>query len=382
MRLFLPLAVLAQLALFAASCSSGGNSASLPAQEMPMQAQGTARVPMQAQALLSSAPHFTVTKLPAGFVPSAVMRGGRIPGSFGKNAAIYYQGSIRNLGTYGSESAAAAFVNRWGDAVGGAGPIDGVPGTGRALLFSHGTVQDLGRLPDGDPYNSSAASVISDNGAIYGESSYPGDLGCPQLVKFVPGQKPTALLPSGSFPFQGQGNIEDITPWGEFTVDRCFGDAPYGPLAALGLGTTIDWKFNGRAAAATAINDRGDFAGFIGSGAWDALFQTHWRGFLQISGTRQVLPLLGGYNDMRVTALNNSDEMIGTLDCDAASPCSGPGTAFLFENGTEYDLANLLPGFARGSTFLIPGLANNGSFVIEKFATSGSSYYLVTPSTS
>jgi hypothetical protein len=362
MRLFFRVAALAQFALLAAACS-GGNSPSLPAREPLSQTQ----VNSQAQIREAGAPRFTATQLPAGFVPLAIMRNGRIAGYVGNDAAVYFHGSIRDLGTYPGASARALFVNSSGVAVGFAYGMDS-PGS-RAVLFSHGTVQDLGRLPaaPGQPPNDSdAAEVISDNGAIYGQSSPAEQLGdCPQLAKFVPGQEPTALRPTpapGAFKaFVARGIIQDINATGEFAVYRCFGDAPFGPLAAIGFDIRIHFQFHGRAAAATVINDRGDFAGYVGSGKWDAPFQTYWQVYLQTSSTLKLLPIRGEYQT-DVTGLNDRDEMIAG--------------GFLYEHGTLYDLQDLLPGF--GSIAPVRGLSNDGSFVV--WGSSSGRYYLVTPS--
>lgn len=103
------------LLLVLAGCAGGnGGIAALPASHSPTSNTKASQLAVEASADLK----YVLEPLPSGFVPYAIMRNGRIAGSQGVNAAIYYRGRLASLGTYEGGSSVARFVNDRGDAVG------------------------------------------------------------------------------------------------------------------------------------------------------------------------------------------------------------------------------------------------------------------------
>jgi probable HAF family extracellular repeat protein len=107
---------------------------------------------------------------------------------------------------------------------------------------------------------------------------------------------------------------------------------------------------------AMAVNNAGQIAGFNRVGQ----NQSTARAFVYQNGTYADIGVLPGYTDSAATDINDSGQVIGSLDAAGTNP----GTPFLFSDGTLYDINTLL---APGSDWLrmdsVVSLNNAGQFV-------------------
>lgn len=353
------------LTLVFVSCGGGSHSNTIPA---TVQSQPSIAGDRAYRWL-----HYVAHPLPANFVPSAIMRNGRIPGSFGKEAAIYSHGRIYQLGSFNGASTTALFVNDRGEAVGSALQTGALGPS--ALLFANGSILKLQPQPTGTngPYVYNAATVISDTGAIYGTSDFQADSGFPETVRFSPNH-PAVRLPTESG--QAIGPISDINRYGRFAYQHSFGDAPFSPLAALGNGLSYTFLFGQRGSGATSINDLGHVAGYIDP--VDEPYYTlpgyvpDWKAFVKTGSSLTILPYLQGTTIMEATGLNNGDAAVGSAGCQWYE-LTCPARVFVYTHSRLYDAARLLPTLFSSPVSLLPGLSDDGAFVVMK----GSTYYLV-----
>lgn len=354
------------------SCSGGSNSNTLPVTVQSQAVAVTQHVP--------GALHYVAHRLPATFVPSAIMRNGIIPGSFGKAAAIFQHGRIEQLGSFKGSSTTALFVNDRGEAVGRAFETAGVAD---ALLFANCTILELQPQPTGPdgPYVFNVATAISDTGAIYGNSNLA--TGFYETVQFSPNHAAVRLPNQAVGLTEAVGFIDDINRSGTFAYQHTFGDAPVPPIAAIGKALLDNYPFGQRASGATSINDHGAVAGYIDpvdEPYYDAPDFPNWKAFVKTGGSPTILPYLPGTTIMAATGLNNHGDAVGSTGCQwDGLPLLGepgcPGGAFVYTHGKLYDAAKLLPTLFSSPVSLLAGLSDRGEFVVMK----GSAYYLVSP---
>lgn len=377
MRAFLRIAALCSIPVLASSCGGGG-AGSIPPASTGRSVPDASR---DAQ-FRTGLPKYVAVPLPAGFVPSAIMSDGQIPGRSGQVAAIYRRGSIRTLGTLpGGAYSDAKFVNARGDAVGDSG---GGPGASyeHAVLFSNGQVRDLGHLPDspGQKHDFNVAEVIDARGDIYGYSTFGAVLGGFALVRFSRTQGPVMLSNVGTRP--ATGLIHNINSSGTYSVDEIL-SPPIGPWAAVGRRLSLTFLFGERASNADWVNNNGDIAGYIDP-TDEPINQNLgvWTAFVRTRVATTLLPNLPESTSMQPAGINDRGDVVGTSGCigEIALLCNNAFsdlTTFIYTARNMYDMKNLLPTlFTSAGSSALPGISEDGAFV----AQTSTGYYMVKPS--
>lgn len=352
----LRMVLLMSAAICVSSCAGGGTNGTVP----PLEQSSSATSQSVATASFArNGPHYIAQPLPANFVPSAIMPNGAVPGSFGKDAAVFHDGRIEDLGTFGSEYAVAFSVNRRGEAVGvstmGQG-FDGVDVPGRALLFDNGKVQELSGLPGTD---FSDARAIDDVGNIYGGSGSRSNDGGPrtiQLVRFSVKGTAQAIAPVLFFNDENPDSHMTINDRGTFTVTRAGDGTPEFPNRAyIGRGLVIQAVINTEENEAADINDHEQVVGSFDTVGMQPL-QTY--GFIHDDNGTRRLPLFP-------TGINNRELIVGT---------DANGAVLIDRHGTTYALNSLLQT-PLSVSLVLRGVSERGEFVV----LAGQTYYLLRP---
>jgi probable HAF family extracellular repeat protein len=295
---------------------------------------------------------------------------GRSATAAGASRTVAY--SISDLGTLGGDAAAFGIDNR-GDAVGCAA-FSG-SSCERAVLYRDGQVVDLGTLPGGDV---SIARAVNDNGDVVGDSTTPTN---PQLPSgraflFSHGQMRDLGTLGGSWSeafgindagtviggsaidssynehafLYRNGTMTDINPVGS-TISVASAISNSGVTVGLGyFGVSgvhaVIWRngdvrvlgtLGGSGSEAFGVNERGDVVG----GA-NLPGDTSAHAFLYRNGHMLDLGSLGGVDGISdARAINNRGQVVGESG-------TGPGKselhAFLWNGGEMLDLNDLIPG--------------------------------------
>lgn len=195
-------------------------------------------------------------------------------------------GVMTNLGTLGGASAVARDINNAGQIVG----VSSNGTTSRPFLYENGTMTDLGTPAPGAAF----ATGINQSGAIVGRARNAAD---------------TAT----------QATLWTGGPGGTITT-----------LGSLGNGAQFS--------EAAAINNAGRVVGYsIVTGSTEHAFL-----YLPGSGMSDLGTL--GFAHSRATDVNTLGQVVGYASTFAGSPTLG-GAAFLWQDGTMYDLNQLIgPG--------------------------------------
>jgi probable HAF family extracellular repeat protein len=260
------------------------------------------------------------------------------------HAVLYSHGTMTDLGTLGGLSSSAYGINDAAQVVGSAatkGPISGTSGATHAFLYSSGTMADLGLLGG---YSISVATDINDSGQVVGYCTATSS----EQAFLYSGGTMTALGALG-----GQGSA-------------AYGINASGQVAG-GAGTSTGYSHaflysNGQMADlgtlpgypdsyATSINAGGTVVGesySYNNGA------TYYHGFLYSNGTMVDIGWLPGEEGMTfVSGINSSGEVIGQ---------SG-ARAFLYSSGTMTDLDTLINAASGWILFGADGINDSGQIV-------------------
>lgn len=348
------------MAMCMASCGGGGGGA-VPSTSI------------DAASAIVHGPRYAAVRLPRDFVPYAMMRDGRVTGSVGRDAAIFFRNRITKLGTFGSEFSTATFVNAHGDAVGFSmvDPSVTISPPGRALYFSGGSVQELHGLPGSD---FSAARAIDDDGDIYGGSGSKDNSFGPRsltLVRFSRSGIAAATSPSIVYNDESDQRFIWINSRGDFVATRAGNGGPTLDLGFEGHGSTIaPILASARASTGIGVNDDGDVVGAIAR-------QTSPHGepvgttYIRTGTSTRYLPSLANLHQTQSApiGINDRDDVVGTVFTATQS------VNFVYTHGKMYALASLLN--APLTLFLGPhGVSNDGAFIAQ---SSDNAYYIVEP---
>ncbi|MEO9169778.1 MAG: hypothetical protein ABI282_09420 [Candidatus Baltobacteraceae bacterium] len=357
------------IAFFITSCAGGGSSSA--GSTIPTVAQNVAGSHAWTAALLTApnGPRYVAVKLPANFVPTAIMRDGHIPGSVGKDAAIYFRHQVTILGSFRNEYAVATSVNSHGDAVGfsTAGTLQTLDVPGRALLFSGGTIRELPGLAGTD---FSDARAIDDRGDIYGGSGSKSNDSGPRsltLVRFSRTGGATAITRPTVFNDESDESYIGINRSGNFTVTRA-GDGFHPDRGFVGHGLTVVPVIESSNSTAAALNDDGEVTGGIALAHQPPHQEPRETAYIHDEDGTRYLPFLPSAVRAFPSGINNRGDVVGSSSNDTA------GTIFVYTHHTIYDINALLPSpLAFG--FVLGGLSDKGAFV----AGTRTANYIVKP---
>ena len=255
------------------------------------------------------------------------------------NAALWRNGEILNLGTFGGTLSVAWFLNNSGQVVGQAlntipdpfADVIGIGGTtqSHAFLWQDGNLQDLGTL--GGPY--SEASFMNEHREAAG-SSFTNDIpndttGVPTLDPFLwtNGRMLDLGTLGGTFGVEHAiNNRGQVAGTSNLAGDQTFHPFLWDRGQMRDLGT-----FGGSNGEATWMNDSGEVVGvadFPGDVLHDA--------FLWKNGVMTDLGNLG--KTSRAHGINSRTQVVGNARMQVGLP-----HAWLWEKGMIYDLNDLIP---------------------------------------
>ena len=344
-------------------------------------ASGPVALPQQ-QAVLDSAtqpasPSFVAIKLPAGFVPFAIMKDGQVPGNLGSSAALYKDGTVTVLSSRPlCATTTATSANSKGQIVGFCEHGGDHGGFFQALLFENGTVRDLGHPtgPPGHPYVFVEPLAIDDVGDIIGIANINGQNGSSLLTRFfADGRAPKFFShPPSCDPFCYEGTPYNLNSAGHFS----FTEQP-------GFGFDSNESFVGFRNALTPVFARNTaYNGAVWINDADAV--TGWRNAAtppevvpqtyihDVNGTR-FLPFPSGVNTMMPDGINNRNEIVGA----ASGPHIFVCETFIYSAGSVRVLPPSAFTPSGGYCAQTPGLSDRGAFIAQE--TPGSAYYLIQP---
>jgi len=319
------------------------------------------------------------------------------------------QYGLTELGTLGGASSCASAINAWGVVVGKAQTTDGA---WRAVMWSAGTIVDLGRLPG---TTGSEACSVNDGGQVVGvsfggvEGSYRpflwqdgemvdlGDLGgsasasdvnaAGQMVGgSLTGPDPSsaehhaalwvdrgALVSLGRLPGGGESHA-----WGINDAGLVVGVAE----SAEGADRAVLWEdaeitdlgtLGGADSGASAINARGEIAGAARTRD-GALHACIWAG-----GAIADVGTLDGSRHSRALGINDRGQVVGV----AAGPWQGGERhrAFLWRDRSLLDLSALTHNASGWELRMARGLNDDGQIVGEGMVRGHERGFLLTPDT-
>jgi probable HAF family extracellular repeat protein len=238
-----------------------------------------------------------------------------------RHAFLWHRGKMTDLGTLGGRNSTATDVNNRGDVVGAGDRRDG---STHAVLWRHGRKIDLGTL--GGRFSS--ATAINDAGQVVGFSQTAA--GTLHAFSWRPGRMTDLGLLKGGF-----ARAYDINNRGQIAGESSVDGMNSVPVRWQHRSVT---SLTTRFGQASAINDRGQIAGFFFGGG----------SFLWSQGRITDLGTPPGATVVEAFGINNRGQVVGHTDFDA----------FLWQR----DRMTLLPRLT-GSTSAAYDINNRGQIV-------------------
>ena len=262
------------------------------------------------------------------------------------HAVLFSNGTITDLGTLGGPNSLAYGINSSGQIV---GVSDTSSGTQHAFLYSNGSMQDLGTLSGG---GLSAAFGVNDSGQIVGLASIGG-----------------SITPYHAFLYSN-GSMRDLGAFGTNSIGYSINNS--GAIAGVSdNGSFLDafLYINGslidlgatNGTVGQAINSADDIVGYTDTqGSSSTAFFYNYS-----NGTFTNLGTIGGAYPNAV-GINDSVAIVGHASNEGSSQDfpdpTGDATqhAFLYSNGTLYNLTNLLTASVGWTIYDARAINNNG----------------------
>lgn len=282
---------------------------------------------------------YTITDLGVGIIPRSINNSGQIAGSNAAgNLVMYSNGSLQDLGTFGG-----VLTNVHGTAINNNGQIAVDANYSRAYIYDSrtGNLQDMGYTGS---FISISSSSISDSGRVTGRFNNPM-----QNFVYQNGTITNIGQWGNAFPY----SLPVINNTGKIagTASTASGWEPTSYISDLDGSNAVplgDLSNPTDGTYVTGINDHGDVVGRASLPGGD-LNTAH--AFLYTAAGGMIdLGSLGGQSN--ATDINNVDQIVGYY---------GPSSvrhAFIYEDGVMSDLTSLL-GEGSGSWDLICALSIN-----------------------
>jgi len=237
------------------------------------------------------------------------------------HALLYSHGTLKDLGSLGGTYTLGVAMNHHGEVTGDSSTADNA--ADHAFLYSHGTMQDLGTLGG----SNSGGAAINRRGQVTGGSNTVDDAGYHAFL-YTSGSMVDLGTFGGIYSSGSAINDRGQVTGSAYTAGNATSHAflySYGTLQDLGT-------LGGSNSGGTAINDHGQVAGgadIVGDAALHA--------FLYSQGEMHDLGTLGGTDSFAV-AINNAGQVLGQANI-AGDTSYHP---FLYTNGRIFDLNDLI----------------------------------------
>jgi probable HAF family extracellular repeat protein len=257
------------------------------------------------------------------------------------NVFFYSGGTTTNLGQLGGRTAGAAGLNNFGHIVGG---VD-IPGSGStSFLYSNGSTK---YLPAGF-----AAYSINDLGVIAGAIQFTGYYAAGLYSR---GQVTNLGTPGPTFNLSQATAINDKGEVAGFAIDTA-NNVTAAFFYSNGVMTNIGSLSNLPYTTATAINRAGVVVGYSAPGNFSG---PGTEAFVYYKGRIFALPTPSQVLGSQAFGINNRDQIVGSYT--TGSP--GVSSAFVYSNGLFIDLNRLLPAGSPWDLATAVGINDAGQIV-------------------
>jgi probable HAF family extracellular repeat protein len=268
------------------------------------------------------------------------------------HAFVTHGGALQDLGTpNGALESDAVAINASGQIAGdGSAPISG---SSFAALYSNGTFKSLG-----NPSSFTNATGINNSGQVVGNI----------LSKGLPPQSQAFIYSNGTT--QNLGTLGGIasSATGINNAGQVIGNitTASGNQAFVYSNGNVQMlgTLGGTFSSAAGINDSGQIVGNFDAGS-----ATH--AFLYSGGAMQDLGTLPGFTFSEALAINASGEIVGDL---TNSGVSSNQSAFLYDDGTMYDLSSLIVDLQGDTIISASGINASGQIAATVMLPSGATH--------